>query len=237
MYVKKRMDIKRGRPHPGGRRYSTKAIKSIPISAKSFCPMGPIQFANTTREKGTFAAPPRWRNFCLGSAEGLWRRYSLLYTYTYTCPNVLDLTEKRETCFGVSAAVDGSVGLAAAPNRFLCHTDDCKEIIPVNGRPLTRTIWSFVHSVPFASANVAFAARRHLARILKPDVLCKTNFSSLSLFLFFPPREPERKYISTNKSRYRISFPLTRTSQAIALFSSAASGAPRNFRCVISEDV
>lgn len=179
------MDIKKGRSR--GPVVFRESRKKFPIFAKSFRPVGLIQFANTTWEKGMFAEV---KEFLPRSAEGLWRRYSLLYTYT--CSWVRPGSVKR-----VSASADGSVGLAATPNRLLCHTDNCKEIIPVNGRPLTRTIWSFVHSVPFASADVAFAAHRHLARILELGATLQNEFlfSSLFPFLSLAVRTSEKIYI------------------------------------------
>lgn len=63
----------------GGQRYPTKAVKSIPISAKSSRPVGTIQFANTVQEKGMFRRMGM-KKFSPRLTESL-TRHSLSHTY------------------------------------------------------------------------------------------------------------------------------------------------------------
>lgn len=146
----------------------TKAVKSIPISAESFALWVPfskyhsqIQF----RKKGRFVAWG-WRNF-----HFVWPNlWGDIRFRTHTS----NLTEKSE--------IFRSFGRLDVPNRFLCYTDDCKEIILVEEphEPFDRSFILFcLPTSPLPS----------LAQILELGVLCKTSFTARS-----PREEPERKY-------------------------------------------
>lgn len=107
------------------------------------------------------------------------------------------------------------------PNRFLCHTDDCKEIIPVS--EASRAIWSFVHSVSFTSANVVFTARRRLSRGSQGPVYFAKRVSPRD------HRENPRENIRVNRADI-VSFSFSfdgNPSQAIVLFSSVDSAERR----------
>jgi len=116
------------------------------------------------------------------------------------------------------------------PNHFLWHTDDCKEIIPVSGA--SRVIWSYVHSVPFASANVVFTARRCLLRGSQGPVYFAKRVSPRD------HRENSRENIGSNRADIAsFSFFFEGNVSGNRLIFIRASSAPCSFWCVISEDV
>lgn len=190
------MDIKRDRSPSRGPAFH-ESRKKYPNFCEKFSPCGSHSIRKYNSRKRDVRRVAEVKKFLPRSAKGLLKKvFTFVRIYIYL--HILDLTGKRETCFGVSAAVDGSVGLAAAPNRFLCHTDDCKEIIPVSGRLLTQTIWSFVHSVPFESAECCLCrTQTSRADLRAPCTLQNEFLFSLSLFPSFPfsHRENRRENI------------------------------------------
>lgn len=223
----------KGGTHPRSRWHPTKAVKSIPISAKSFRPVGPIQLVNT-REKRM----PRVRakEFSPRPTESL-KAFALSYSAT------LNPTGERKNVFrslssaDVWRALDRDAAAKSFPLPYRWSQRDylCKRA--------SRVIWSFVRSF----TRFCFAFRVDVEGCTRPRWASISQISSpCTLQNEFRCAWTREKNISAITERCRVSFPfpLTRTSRASVLFSSVDTECNRrpvlyhtDIPCAVSENL
>lgn len=187
----------------GGQRYSTKAVKSIPISAKSFRPAGTIQLANIVEEKECLSHGGE-EIFTSPDRESL-RKHSLSRIWPKTAKCVSEFRQHRYT-----RALDT---LAAAKSFPLLHGWLQSDY------PRKRKLTSHLIVRSFRSARVRqcrlYRSQTSLARGSPGPVYFAKRVSPQD------HRENPRENIGSNRADIvSFPFPLTGTSQAIALFSS-----------------